>query len=606
MFAPGATSADHVQTGSRAADGEPVWRTHSPLAAHLAAYAVMVVGLLALIPAAGSFSSDAGAYGGQVYALRHGGWALERPVAVVDEVNEGWLNTAITPDGPTPYTSNPSYALLLHGAASLVHGPGPGSGGPAEARAGDLALGLRLVPALSALAAAAGAWFLARRLAPDDPRAPAVAFWLLALSPVLVNATTLWAHTLTTALGAASLLAVLALTDDDRSADFDLRRPLGAGAALSATLVAAGAVRTEALFWVGAVTLTGLVRARRWSTRALVTGSGALGGAAWLGDRLWGARLRVDRLPIETNVDALSEGPDWLAGRLPAAWLVMVNGPAGGLGPLLTAAALSALAAAVLNARREGRAGHRVQVVLITAATVAYGIRLAIAPDVTISGLMGAWPAVAFLLLAARADPGRADAAGGTGAGAGRRGLRWILAPVALLTTLVLATQYSSGGGLQWGGRYLSFALAPLAVAAAIRGRALVERLRLPLVGLLIAPALCGAAVTVTLQRQHQRAVDQASAGAPVVVTESPALPRIAWPTLPVAFYRAEDDDVVALLGVLAGAGVAAVDVHGLGASDLDGVAGYRVTEVDGPRRRLELDPAAAVTPSPGVLAADP
>ncbi len=626
------------------------------LALHSLTYLVLLVAVMAAIPPSSSFSSDDGAYAGQVAALRQGSWVLERPVPVVDAANEGWLNTAITPEGPLPYTTSPAYVRLLTAIVDVVHGEAD-----TDEQAGSLGWGLHVVPVLAAVAAAIAAWLVAERYHP--PSAPS-AFWLLAIGPTLVNATTLWAHTLATALGGFAVLALLVATDRGRSgADVavdavdDSATPLAlafaaavpatapadtfdpiespaaatipAGAApspdggntaeatahrpdrevsssaastsrfgpalgvvgLAVTLTAAGAIRTEGLFWVAAVASTGLVRARTWTMRAATGAAGFAGGVAWLAGRRWGATLRADQLPIETSVEVLNGGPGWLAGRLPAAWLLLVNGPTGDLGPLFTVVAVSAVGAAVYLSHRPDRSGIRPEV-LLTVAAVAYGIRLVLAPDQPIGGLFGAWPAMAAAIgIGARRLTANDDHGGPA--------LWPIAAPAGLLTLAVLATQYASSGGLQWGGRYLSFGFVPLAVLAAVAGRAAIERHPRALAALVAIPALIGIIVTINLHRHHAEAVAQASAGGPdVVITESPALPRIAWGELPIAFYRATDDDVEALLSNLADAEVAVVNVHGLSSNDLSAVTDYEVTELDGPVRRLEL---LGIDGSPGV-----
>lgn len=609
------------------------------LALHSLTYLALLVGVLASLPAGSSFSSDDGAYGGQVAALRQGSWAVERPLPVVAEEHEGWLNTAITPEGPLPYTTSPAYIAVLDAVVRAMHGEAT-----SDEQASSLHLGLHLVPALAAVVAAATAWLVAQRFHP--PSAP-LAFWVLALGPTLVNATTLWAHTLATALGGIAVLALLVATEPrprgqapwpgsitasdpappvlafaafdgpvrdealdgsasigeighERAVGHETTAPapatetgtgqperrvrLVAVLALTAALAAAAVIRTEALFWVAAVAATALVRARTWTMRLAAVGVGLTGGLAWLANRRWGAALRAEQLPIETSVEVLNGAPSWLASRLPAAWLLLVNGPTGDVGPLFTVVGLSAVGAAIYVSHRPDRLSLRPDVLLAVAA-VAYGLRLVLAPDQPIVGLFGAWPAmVACIGLGARRlwPRGRDDDDGPD--------LWPVAAPAGLLIPAVLATQYASSGGLQWGGRYLSFAFVPLAVVAAVAGRRAVERHRWPLLALLALPALTGAAVTIDLHRHHADAVTQASVGDPdVVITESPALPRIAWGDLPIAHYRATEDDVEPLLDQLAEAGVAVVNVHGLGGADLDGISGYRVTDLDGPVRRLDL-----------------
>lgn len=576
------------------------------LGLHVGLYTLLLAAILTLIPLDSSFSSDAGAYGGQVFALRQGQWALPRPLAVVAEDHEGWLNTAISPDGPTPYTANPAYSLLLTGAVAVVHGPvEPGR------RAGSIASGLHLIPALGAVASAVVAWCLAslwsRRAAP-------LAFWLLALGPVLVNATTLWAHTISTALGGAALLfAIKGAEAAKRAPPSGRRRPLGGkplffGFGMALTLSGSALVRTEALFWIVAVTGTTIMLYRSKRTALVPAGAGAAAGFVWLANRAWGQSLRADRLPIETSVQALNEPTTWLGSRAPAGWQLLFTSLTDGLGPLLT---LTALAVAVLGAVRlrrssTGQTPSTNGTILLLASALLYGARLVLAPEAPISGTIGAWPLVALLPLAAGGRPVTDSATEEA-----RPSLSVLAWPVAILVAAVLATQYANSGGLQWGGRYLSLAFVPMAAAAAALGEEVFRRHRLTLGALLVIPGLLGAMVSYQLHDSHRRATDGAvDRPSDVVITELVALPRVAWPELPTAFYRATEDDIEPLLVQMARAGVATVNVHGLSGVEVDGMGGYQQTGRTDVLRLLVLGPAAAendgARPSPGAHGADP
>ncbi|MEM8924373.1 MAG: hypothetical protein AAGD35_12800 [Actinomycetota bacterium] len=565
---------------------------------HAIVYLGVIAATLIALPIDSSFSSDAGAYAGQAYAIRHGGWSLDRPIPVVDSDNEGWLNGAVTPDGPIPYTTSPIYPVLLAGSAAAVHGPAE----PDE-RAGSLALGFRVVPVSAAVAAAAMAWFLAARLRPG---AEAPAFWLLALGPVLVNATTLWAHTLATAAGGLSILGLLSLIDHGRRVTDQLRvGPLVAGGgALTTAFVVAGLVRTEGLFWIAAVTATGVVAAPSLLRRAVVAGAGAVGVAAWFAHRLYGAALRADQLAIETRVGELAGGDQrWLTTRLSAAWLLLINDPSKGLASVATVVAVILVAAAVHHLLR-GPDDDRRLAVLLWGAVAAYVVRLGVGLGEPISGMVGAWPLGLLLPVAVFGTIGAAGDGRRNPPLPGGRRLAAVGAPVVLTTGMVLATQYAGSGGLQWGGRYLSFVFVPLAAMAAIgAGRLLAERtLRAPIVALAVLPAVLGMAATVHLHRLQERMAVEALVDDPdVVITPSAPLPRSAWRALPTAFYRASDDDLAPLLAELADAEVVSVNVHGLRAVEIDEESGYRVAEMIGPVRRLEL----VATPTPSRVAHD-
>ena len=567
---------------------------------HVGLYALVLVAMLALVPFESSLDSDEGAYGGQVFALRQGQWALPRPLPVVDQAHEGWFNTAITPEGPTPYTANPGYSILLTAVVRLVHGP-PQAGETAR----SFALGLHVLPLLGALLSAWVAWLLAGHW---NPRAAPLAFWLLALGPVLINSTTLRAHTLTTALGGlALLLTVKALTPTGSSAVASKlpARTLGLAAAAVVALGAAATLRTEALFWILAVTVAAVTLDRSRRTIATVGVGSLVASSAWLASQEWGQALRADKLPIETSIEALKAPTTWAGSRIPAGWQLLATSLSKGPGPLLTLLALAVAALVVVRLRSGGDADHRwVTMMLLLAASGLYLIRLIVAPASLIAGVLGAWPLVVLLLLAQRRpdSSSRARSAPWT---------RALLVPSAVLTLLVLATQYAGSGGLQWGGRYLSMAFAPLAAAAALGGEVLFRRYRLPMTMLLVAPAVVGVMATMQLRQRHQEVVEAAtSEPSEVVVTEILALPRIGWAALPTAFYRSSPAGVDQLLAQLAEAGVASVNIHGLGDVEVDGVAGYRQVVATTEIRHLVLESpvadSAGTRPSPEVLASDP
>lgn len=620
---------------------------------HVLAYAAVLAGMSAIVPLDASFGSDDGAYGGQVWALRQGSWVLPRPLPVVDAEHEGWLNGAIVADGPVPYSTSPVWVELLAASVDLVHGPAPGplptatelaagptdascgagaqnpaadatdpecvglaDGAPAE-RAGDLGLGLHLPGLVAALAAAAAAWRLAARW---DPRAAPLAFWLVALSPLLIDTTTLWAHPLGTACAGWAMVAVAelwrhplparaaAVTGEPTPADStgDGMAPtrghlVGWAAVLVGALALGAAVRTEAVFWTLALVATALLAHRGRAVVAAVLTAAAGAAGVWIANRAWGASLRAGRLPIETSVEALRDSHGWLASRIPAAWQLLGTWRGAGWGQLLSFGAMLLAVGAARALHRAGQERRPTPAAALAALGVAAAMYLAkgmVAPDVPIPGIVAAWPVVAVALAA-----GRWPAAGPV-AGPGPR---WLLVPAGLMTAIVLATQYESSGGLQWGGRYLSMTYVPLAAAAAIAvapllfgdpvsedvaggspghqiGGADRQRWALgaALAALAVAPAVSGVATSHRLHTTHAMIVDlTTSPAAEVVITDQGALPRIGWTALPTTFYRADEDSVAPLLADLADAGVRSVNVAGLTTTSVDGIAGWHLASTN-------------------------
>lgn len=111
----------------------------------------------------------------------------------------------------------------------------------------------------------------------------------------------------------------------------------------------------------------------------------------------------------------------------------------------------------------------------------------------------------------------------------------------ALFALGVAASQYRFGGGLEWGGRFFSPLLVPMAVLAAMGLRDLVARAGprkrwvLPaLVSLALTPALAGLVMLRTNRPLVDAVVAEVATADPgLVLTDSPVLPRAAWRTYP-------------------------------------------------------------------------
>ncbi|MDH3679218.1 MAG: hypothetical protein OEV40_04625 [Acidimicrobiia bacterium] len=594
---PSSTATARVTSSEAASTQLDKSRARVPrLGRHAAAYALLLAAITAWLPLASSLGTDDGAYGGQVHALQQGDWVLDRPLPVVAEENEGWFNSAITPDGPLPYSSNPSYAILLTATADAAAAVAEAAGGETEPTAAGNALALQSIPVVGAFAAACVAWLLAAHW---RQRAAPLAFWLLALGPVIVNATSLWAHTLSTALAGAAVLASVKLLDGPPSSS-RLRQAILLFAFTTA-LVAAAAVRTESALWIASFCGT-LVVVRRGRTAwlAVVIGGGSAA-VAWAANRAWGLAIRADRLPIVTDVETLRGSPGWLRSRLPAAWELLLTTVRPGPGPVLILLALILVVFAAVRLRHGESPGAsvgssddggdrrtaRFAGAVLLAACVPYGLVVLVAPGLLLAGTITAWPVVFVLIVA---GPGFRHAGATEEAG-----MRLLLGSSAAFTALVVLTQYASSGGLQWGGRYLSMAFVPVAVAAAIGGEQLFRHQRLPLTALLVAPAIVGIVASHELHETHSDVVAEVTAiPSDVVVTDVRPLPRLAWPALPTAFYFAEPDTAEQLLADLAGAGVDSVNVFGLASVDVDGIAGYRVIAETERVRHLELSETAS------------
>ena len=557
---------------------------------HAIGFGLLLVALNVVIPTDASLGTDDGAYGGQVHALRNGGWVLDRPVPVVPAGNEGWSNAAITDAGPLPYTANPAYPLGLAAVAALGGRAATLLADDATAAPSWSAAAMQAVPALGIVLAASAAWLLAARWRPSSGP---LAFWLVACGPLLVTSTGLWAHTLAAAAAGYVVLWVVMVLQG---------RPVWWLVPAFGALVVLIALRTESVLWVGALAAA-IVAVERSRRAVAVAGvGGTVGVAVWLANRAWGLSMRADRLPIVTDARADGGTDGWLASRFPAGWELLLTTVRPGAGPVvvLVATALVAGVAAVVRsaARRPGIGGESdrpspaIGATLVVAAGL-FALVVVLAPGQLVAGLVPAWP-ILFLLLALGSNravgaspPPDGDRTLG-GVAEAPPGAGFLLGSAALFACLVLLTQYGNSGGLQWGGRYLALAYPATAAAAAVVGASWFRRHRWSMSLLLVAPTLVGLVASHRLHTTHHGVVAAITAEpSEVVVTDIRPLPRLAWTALPTAFYLAEADDVAELFDELDAAGVETVTVYGIGSVDVDGLAGYLLVGESGQVRRL-------------------
>jgi hypothetical protein len=147
-------------------------------------------------------------------------------------------------------------------------------------------------------------------------------------------------------------------------------------------------------------------------------------------------------------------------------------------------------------------------------------LRWALGPDDSVTGLLVAWPvAVAGVLRAVRGKK-VTPLMQGLGVAA------------ALIVAAVLATQYEIGGGLEWGGRYLSPIAVPIAVIGAVGLATLGVGSRRAAAAAMAATAAMGIGILANLRNDHDRITTAIESRQPrVVVTDVRSLPRIGWRT---------------------------------------------------------------------------
>jgi hypothetical protein len=242
---------------------------------------------------------------------------------------------------------------------------------------------------------------------------------------------------------------------------------------------------------------------------------GALAVATRLLERVWIASIAGESV----SEPGRTTSADFLTGRLDGAWHVLFQGRFSE-GPAWFAPAALVLAGAAGVALRGRRPMHAVT--LAGAAGALLLARAVIQPDDPVTGLLAAWPLVVLGLVALPAPPGRESVA--------------LLLSVAAFVGAVLVTQYPEGGGLEWGGRFLSPVIVPLAALVAVGLRSHATAMGRPAmvagVVVTVAAALAAAVVTAGLRADHDRAIASVERHRrPVAVTTLSALPRLAWRT---------------------------------------------------------------------------
>lgn len=498
-----------------------------PLRAHLAALAAVLLALIPLVGTDASFSADEGAAIVQARSLSNGdGWVVEHPVPEVDPGGRHYPLelSARGPAGTAPFAKHPLYAVLLAAADRL---------------GGVTAM---VVLSLAGTVAAAGvAAALAGHL---DPGLGRPAIWVVGLgSPLLFDGFLVIAHTVGAACAVgAVLLAVRAVE----------RRSLTASVGVAGCVLAAVLLRTEALLLAGALAVVALAvglvdrRARRPALAVALAAVGA-GAAARVAEGLW-ARQLLGGVPSLSSVTRPE--PAFVEGRIQSLVLTWLR-PSYGGPPVVDLALVAMVAALALGAylarrRPDDRTAIRLCATVAAAAAV---VALGSGPSTVVPGLLVAFPTMAAGLVLLRRWSAQPIAA------------RVMLGTFGLFAVAVIATQYSTGGSGEWGGRYFAIGV-PVVVPVLLVG------LRDHGRRLVAAVAVCSVALTamglLSLRATHRftadlvASVDAGAPGpAPVVVTTVEALPRLAWSTFErQRWLLAEPSDLRILVDRLGAAGV--------------------------------------------------
>ncbi len=518
-----------------------------PLWAHAAALAVVLLALLPAMSPTATFTSDEGAYALQVRALQDGSWDYDYKAAPLDP--EGTSFPIILSDGSEghhyPYAKHPAFPLMLLGSVTLF----------------GTALGLHLPGLIGVVGAAVAAWLLAKEL--GDERLARPAFWVAVSGPLIVSGFVVWAHAPSAALAGFALVGAARIA----------RRGVTPGAAVLTVAAVVGGVflRSEGLLFAGALavglamtrlTQTGLLRREDGGpVQALVAGAlvAVPAALAALADKAWVNAIVVGPYGGETLRGGGSTS--FLEGRISGAWHELfqahyLNPPAG---PIVLVALVVAAGLGFLALRRWDPKRSRLLLAGAVGGTgLLLALRFAVHPHEAVTGLVTAWPVALLGILLFRWR--------GSGPIAAFLGVT-----VALFVAAILATQYPEAGGLEWGGRFLSPVLVPLAVlAAAGLARALDQ---VPDADRAYATTLVSALAAVTavfalatagsLRAREDRIVDAlARHPATVTVTTRPSYPRIAWRADDrLSWMLTDEARMPALLEHLRLAGVAQVNV---------------------------------------------
>jgi len=409
----------------------------------LALQAALLLCALVLLVALGgertAISSDEGAGIHQAVLLKQGGWLLAPTLPDLDEeqVRQPFYNGDVGPNGRAPYAKHPVYPLLL------------------ERVSGSWPLGLFVPGVLGTWAAAVAAALLARAL---RARAAIPTLWLIGLgSPLTVDAHLVLAHAPAAGTAAIAALAVSVVLFPGSFGPFASRRWVPVASTVMAVIaaVATVALRSEGILLVASLALGAVVAGspRRRSVGlagALVVSAGAtrLIEQSFVRSMLGASAATVPSPP--------SSSTGFFAARVEAfhaSWLDV--GYFGRPGEIFLAIGAAALALAVLGTR--WRVRPLVSGFLAAAAVGATLVWLLLGETGLVPGLLPASP----WLVAGLASFGLSSL---------RIGLaRFLATASAAAAGVILATQYSFGGGVEWGGRFYAIVLpvaGPLAVAA--------------------------------------------------------------------------------------------------------------------------------------------
>lgn len=495
----------------------PPWR-------HGVALLLVLVGTGLLLRPDTPATSDEGAARAQAETVRlTDGWAWAwpgeelapsdsaMPISGAERADEGWLT----------YPKHPAYIAVLSGALTFE-------------TAGSVVLnGLALTGAALLAGDLAHRWWGRNRRS---------TIWVVGLgTPLTFSVSISWAHTVAAFCATAGVwgIEVWKMRSDGSHLRW-LSPAIGIGG-----LFAAGMFRNEGVLF-GLAIAGGLLftTVRSHSARPpgesrrlllIAVASASASAASYIVDAAWSSQIRGG--PLD-GFDTLSQETGLRQKLLGASHVLIGTGDRTDIGALLGVAGLAlAVGVGVAIARRRTATGP-----LLVMLAVVCSMGAIVARADLITGIATAWPLGVMLVITVIVVSREATSPVAA---------NWALVAAALFLLGVLATQWTDGGGLEWGGRYLQLAV-PILVAAGLPPMltALMTLRRTAVFGRLLPAALVVAIAAPTVQSWgalydlRSRNLDgitfvdesRASLGTsnttePMIVTDIGVLGRMTWRT---------------------------------------------------------------------------
>lgn len=517
----------------------------------------VVVSWFVVAPWTASVNVDDGVYAVQAAAIEDGSLSIPHVLADVDAagVSTPYANT-VTDSGYYLLPHHSPWSAVLAGFTIVI---------------GDL--GVRVAPALAFAAAVVATYYLAHVC--GCPRAAPLAAGLALASPMLFDALQLWAHTAVAAAIAVALLGSV--------------RIMQVGLTwMSGLFVVSGCVVATLLRGDGFMFAVAVALALTWrgisGRRAvpasvgvaalvfsvLAYGSFTFAISRYVGGSSSASTAYVDRATSSRGTFAVEE-------RLQAALSTLFTSARyGGAAStaLLAVGAVFVLFAGVSLRRKD--VGDAQGLLFAAAAVLLIRVVAFSETGVMATGILGGWPIV--LLALGRRREHRSDPE------------RFLILVVVLAVLGVLATQGEVGGGLNWGGRYISASVPALCVLVAVAVERIMQAYaRRP--KLMVAAVAAVAAVSVvgmlkldwvTRQRNDRilAELDGFDVAAPIV-TSHRSLPLLDWSAYPERqWLRVPSSDPAGgrrLASLLREAGIQRVVVYHL---DVDALRGLAPTDI--------------------------